>query len=397
MARVKRALLTLLAALALLLSAASCGAPHEPAQPSPEPSPSAEPEKSESDVADKIEIQEPPASLSAEKADYLHYKFAYSISGVTQGDALAETAEKECAENYSRENGTADISRLMRDWIYEGVTPTDYSCGAVFLTWSAEYCGLIDCGAFLRSTDLRDIYDHFTKVNEFAAKPLNKSTQFGGTEYNVRLGDILFWVDNEGVEINAGIVTQARGGKIIVAVCSSDSKVASFEMDRSQKDEDIVKKCILVEVLYPCNEQLTFLYLVNELGYTNAIASGVMANIYCESLFRPELEEVDFGEGYGLCQWTGARRAALEMWCAANSLDHSKLQNQLDFMKKELETNIPGDLDWKLRRLGNSEEDAVKAGKLWCELFENPMDEEANQRGELAKVFFEAYSGHPYI
>ena len=266
-----------------------------------------------------------------------------------------------------------------------------------FLTWSADLCELIDSGTFIRSTDLRQIYDHLTDVNGFAEYPLTEATQFGGSQCSVKAGDILFWMDDNGVAVNAGIVTELQGNSIVVAICNSKSSVAAFTIDTDFRNETVVKKATLVSMVYPCNEQLVFLFLVNEIGYTNAVACGAMANIYCESLFESNIEEVDFSEGYGLCQWTGSRRAALEMWCAANSLDHSKLSNQLIYMKKELEENLVGDLDWYLRRMGNTEQDAVNAGVKWCQMFENPGDDLSKERGELAKQFYSAYSGHPFM
>ena len=60
------------------------------------------------------------------------------------------------------------------------------------------------------------------------------------------------------------------------------------------------------------NEEATFFYLTETLGYNAAAACGIMANIRHESNFTPG--SYGGGGSYGLCQWTGGRRD----WCLSS-------------------------------------------------------------------------------
>lgn len=57
---------------------------------------------------------------------------------------------------------------------------------------------------------------------------------------------------------------------------------------------------------YSANADYIFEYLTKRLGYSEAAACGIMANIRCESTFNPQAYNAG-GGSYGLCQWTGGR------------------------------------------------------------------------------------------
>lgn len=71
-------------------------------------------------------------------------------------------------------------------------------------------------------------------------------------------------------------------------------------------------------------------------GFSAAAAAGIMGNMYAESGFIVNVEEYSGGGGYGLCQWTGARRTNLINWCNSNGYDYTTLEGQLNFMLYEI-------------------------------------------------------------
>lgn len=155
---------------------------------------------------------------------------------------------------------------------------------------------------------------------------------------------------------------------------------------------------LFVKLDYPNNDELVFLYLTKVCGFNNASAAGIMTNIYCESLFRPEIEKNNTND-YGLCQWSYGRKQSLELWCKEQGLDYRKLYSQLDFMKHELETSFTAmyaDLKYK----DVSEDTAAYAASRWCEVFERPSGwkEIKDERSiTCRRYFWPAYGGYPYI
>lgn len=70
-------------------------------------------------------------------------------------------------------------------------------------------------------------------------------------------------------------------------------------------------------------------------GLSDAAAAGVLGNIYAESGFNPDIEEIANGIGYGLIQWSFERRTALENAAAAAGVDPGNLQFQLEYLWSE--------------------------------------------------------------
>ena len=68
---------------------------------------------------------------------------------------------------------------------------------------------------------------------------------------------------------------------------------------------------------YSTNADYIFDCLTKKLGYNEAAACGIMANIRCESTFNPHAWNAG-GGSYGLCQWTGGRYGRLQSWCRSN-------------------------------------------------------------------------------
>ena len=70
-------------------------------------------------------------------------------------------------------------------------------------------------------------------------------------------------------------------------------------------------------------------------GLSDAAAAGVLGNIQAESGFKPGIEEIANGIGYGLIQWSFGRRDALEAAARQRGVDPSNLQFQLEYLWEE--------------------------------------------------------------
>jgi hypothetical protein len=102
-------------------------------------------------------------------------------------------------------------------------------------------------------------------------------------------------------------------------------------------------------------------------GLSREQASGVMGNIQAESGFRPSVVEYGSGIGYGLCQWSYGRRAALRD-SVPSGKKISDLDYQLDYMFREMHVRVPHlpeyqrfANEWDLVKAQGTVEDALVA------------------------------------
>lgn len=118
------------------------------------------------------------------------------------------------------------------------------------------------------------------------------------------------------------------------------------------------------------NEEKIYCYLIYEMGFSPAAACGVLANVKCESGFRPTAWNSS-GGSYGICQWTGGRYTSLQTWCADNGYDYTTLEGQCRYLKYELENRYTGVRSYMLS-VENTSQGAYDAGYYWCYYFEVP-------------------------
>ena len=143
---------------------------------------------------------------------------------------------------------------------------------------------------------------------------------------------------------------------------------------------------------YSANADYIFEYLTKRLGYSEAAACGIMANIRCESTFNPQAYNAG-GGSYGLCQWTGGRYGRLRSWCGSNGYDYKTIDGQLAYLQYELQTYYRSVEDY-LRSVENNSDGAYKAGQYYCYHFEAPASRGSVSvyRGGLASdTFWSAY------
>lgn len=143
---------------------------------------------------------------------------------------------------------------------------------------------------------------------------------------------------------------------------------------------------------YSENADYIFEVLTKKLGYSEAAACGIMANIRCESTFNPHAWNAG-GGSYGLCQWTGGRYGRLRSWCGSNGYDYTTIDGQLAYLEYELQSHYRG-VEEYLRSVENTSDGAYDAGQYYCYHFEAPASRGSVSvyRGGLASgTFWETY------
>lgn len=142
-------------------------------------------------------------------------------------------------------------------------------------------------------------------------------------------------------------------------------------------------------------------------GYNEIAVAAAMGNIQMESGFDPSVVEHGSGLGFGLVQWTGGRRTAIEKYAADQGRDVNDVNLQIEFLVQELK----GDGIWMENRTKNysfgyltkddweNGTDIVKATQSFMGGFEGPdYNDNKNHiadRIEYAKMYYEEFTGTP--
>lgn len=143
------------------------------------------------------------------------------------------------------------------------------------------------------------------------------------------------------------------------------------------------------------NEQLCYIFARKVLGYNNAAAAGLLANISAESGFNTSTSG-DSGSSYGICQWHASRKTRLLNWCESKGYDSKQLSAQLAFLKYELETYYPSVHSY-MKGVSDSAQGAYDAAYYFCYNFEAPSNRASRSatRGNSAKnTYYPRYSGY---
>ena len=274
------------------------------------------------------------------------------------------------------------VSETCEALVYGG----EPGCGTLII--SAHYCDLTYTGTFLNKFDCRKQYDYLTSANGFEKHPLSWLGCMGG-EGKASAGDVIFWFNNAGEPVNAGLITAADSSFIETVVSAGEGLTASFELNANN-----IGSCLngaeIIRIRYPDSEYQIFAFLTGEMGYSKAASCGILANIYKESSYRTGGDSV-----MGICQWTADRKQSLMDWCSENRLDYTSLYGQLKYMQHELRTDF-SILDSFLLSCGDTEDDAFNAAKEWCIQFEKPAEAYTvgTDRGMLAKeTIYPMYGG----
>ena len=405
-------LICILMAAFLLLSAAGCASPKlgnamdivsdavddmmeleptpEPSAvpastPEPEPEPTPEPAETPEPTPTPVPVPTPRTDIyltGTAQADYLRYAPVCSTPDDELRNRYIAAAQSGLAVSYTTAH---DVSQIVESIVYGESADTN------FMLTCADASGLTDVGMFDVLPDCDMQYHYLTEVNGFGYCALTECRPFGGTLL-AEPGDLIFWLDENGTAVNFGVVISAADSYFRTVISRADGSKASFDINWANLGERCVRSGVLVHLIYPVAEQMVYYFCVNELGYSQAAACGVMANIYKESSFRLSARA---DGSYGLCQWLGDRRSELTSWCINNSYDYTTLTGQLRYMQHELAALKYLPLDFYLMDLGNTADDAYNAAREWCFKFEQPGDiaNTARDRGVMARdSFWPVYS-----
>ena len=142
------------------------------------------------------------------------------------------------------------------------------------------------------------------------------------------------------------------------------------------------------------NEETIFSFVTNEMGMNSAAGCAVLANIYAESSFCPDIWG-DGGTSYGICQWHNSRFTRLKTYCSNNGYDYTSLKGQLHYLDYELKNYYPSVYN-ELANVADNPDGAYAAASYWCINFEVPADRynKAVDRGNMAvNTYWPKYKG----
>lgn len=223
----------------------------------------------------------------------------------------------------------------------------------------AAYDDMVEFGTFTEGTP-QELRNYLTEVRQFK----EYSAEDG---YTTQTGDIIFRLDH-------------------------NTAVSAFVTDGGKAF--LYKKAAVVHVIYPRYETIVYQYLTKDMNLSLVTACGIMANIYCESMFDPEALEETNQHGYGLMQWTGDRQDDFLNWCTENGCRRNSIFTQLRYFDYEMKSEEFAPLLRSMRGCTQDGDGAYDVAHIFCLNFEIPdrSEELAEERGALAQEgFYKAY------
>lgn len=271
----------------------------------------------------------------------------------------------------------------------DGSYVQQYMWCVVFLEWCGNECGYLDSGFFNKIANVRGFYNYHTQTNGFDSYSVQDCTQWGGSVYTIKPGDVLCYGDR-----HIGLVTSVGEDFVITTEGNTNCDVDNFTITKSYLQGSFAycwNDGMVIDMQYPDDSgyQGVF-YALERLGFNKAAAAGIVANMMSESGCNAQLEvmEADGTPSYGLCMWHGVRIERLHDFCDSNGMDWTTVSGQLSFLIWELENYSEfADLYTTLLNVTDTAEGAYEAAYAWCVDFERPADKytKAVYRGNLAK------------
>ena len=310
--------------------------------------------------------------------------------------ALTVAAVSACAEPLVGESAAAGLISAAEASLSTAVDLKDYhdfvylstgeDCGFDPFLRLARSCALVFAGTFADSNDADVQLQYLTGEKGCFCAAAGECFQLGGGSEEVRAGDFIFWFDESGRAVRAGLTVWASGEVANVIVFSGSGRCAKLTLSTGAVRNSGLSSAMLVRPDYPSNEEIVFDFLRNEVGATSGGACGAMANIYWESSFRSSESESVTGEGFGICQWSYERKPQMEEFCISRGFDINSLEGQLYYMKHELQEDFP-ELNMLLCSSEDSADGAFDAAYWWCYDFEHPSDrnDTSAERGIFAR------------
>ena len=143
-------------------------------------------------------------------------------------------------------------------------------------------------------------------------------------------------------------------------------------------------------------------------GYNEITVAAAMGNIKNESGFDPGAIEAGSGAGFGLIQWTGGRRTAIEQYAASKGVSASDIDLQIEYLIKECNPDDPI-FQWNMKSSSNYSstiytfedwrdgKDLERATWAFMTCFERPAYSSStnhiDRRLNDAKMYYEEFTG----
>lgn len=142
----------------------------------------------------------------------------------------------------------------------------------------------------------------------------------------------------------------------------------------------------------PNNPEKAYNYLLIN-GYTSEQASGIVGNMMKESTPLIDPDAADNNGAYGIVQWQGSRRDALEKFAEDNGRKVNDLYTQLDFVIHELGTTEKR----AYRKLKNTS-NPTDAANAFAKYYERPTNPNSPKRRAFAEDVLKKYrTSVPYF
>lgn len=129
-------------------------------------------------------------------------------------------------------------------------------------------------------------------------------------------------------------------------------------------------------------------------GYKDVVIAGIMGNIQQESSFNSGVPNAEGSGAYGLFQWLGSRRNALEKFASDTGRTMDDAGAQLDFLMKELSTGYPKLMPNTWNDDSVHTASASAAADFFEEEFERGGDSQKGSRNEYAENFYQKIQNH---
>ena len=313
------------------------------------------------------------------RADYLRIGITSSICGYTHRNSLID----EVNSNFA--------IKVPENKYYDFIYDVDYAKSFEFLLECGRNRELVYAGTFLDNPDCPTQLEFLTAINGFLQYDSSDTYTSGYFKFNFAEGDIVFWLDDEGRAINAGLVTNCHSGGVnSVIIKGKNGDIGEILLS---KDCDMsILNFKLVRPIYSSNENLAYLFCITDMHCSKAGACGILANINMESSFRTGEEGSINFDSFGICQWSSERSSKLISWCEKYGYDYLSLEGQLKFMQYELSSLYPS-TDYLLKTIENNPTGAYDAGYWTCFEYEQPYEFEfvSADRAELSRDFYWPY------
>lgn len=191
----------------------------------------------------------------------------------------------------------------------------------------------------------------------------------------------------------------------IVPISRGKKKAPSASMNKLKK---ILKKFSASGKYGPDTIEYKVWTGLRAAGYNEITVAAAMGNIKNESGFDPGAIEAGSGAGFGLIQWTGGRRTAIEQYAASKGVSASDIDLQIEYLIKECNPDDPI-FQWNMKSSSNYSstiytfedwrdgKDLERATWAFMTCFERPAYSSStnhiDRRLNDAKMYYEEFTG----